>query len=339
MTRAARLRCCAAVVAAALAAAFQVSPATAAGDEPAGVVAVQLGRVQQLQQPEPTRGARVRRRPAADESREPALDQTPRHRRHDTGVRPELRGDRAGLGPRDHARRHDRQRVAGADRRPDRRPEQHVRAAARAASTPASAFTLAGVDRTVNADWYNAKPDGAERAMKRALHRGGAEHAQHVPDDRRRLPRLGVPAEGRHAGQRVPRRHRHRLGVAARRVGQVPRAVRPGRDRDARGRPLAQPRAHVLPAAATAAATTSTTRRYEATPDLGLPRGQGHVPRAGHSTRSTTTWTTRTTSATRSSRPARPRACRTPGSRSALRRRSEQARLAAGLLLPLSRPS
>jgi hypothetical protein len=36
-------------------------------------------------------------------------------------------------------------------------------------------FTLAGVDRTVNADWYNAKINGAERAMKRALHQGGPE--------------------------------------------------------------------------------------------------------------------------------------------------------------------
>ena len=34
-------------------------------------------------------------------------------------------------------------------------------------------FTLVGVDRTVNAAWYNAKPNGAERAMKRALHTGG----------------------------------------------------------------------------------------------------------------------------------------------------------------------
>ena len=30
-------------------------------------------------------------------------------------------------------------------------------------------FTLAGVDRTVNADWYYANPGGKERAMKRAL--------------------------------------------------------------------------------------------------------------------------------------------------------------------------
>src|SRR5689334_22957947 len=36
-------------------------------------------------------------------------------------------------------------------------------------------FTLAGVDRTVNLDWYNAKINGAERAMKRALHTGGPE--------------------------------------------------------------------------------------------------------------------------------------------------------------------
>jgi Pregnancy-associated plasma protein-A len=31
-------------------------------------------------------------------------------------------------------------------------------------------FTLAGVTRTVNADWYFANPGGKERAMKRALH-------------------------------------------------------------------------------------------------------------------------------------------------------------------------
>ena len=36
-------------------------------------------------------------------------------------------------------------------------------------------FALAGVDRTVNADWYNARINGSERAMKRALHTGGPE--------------------------------------------------------------------------------------------------------------------------------------------------------------------
>ena len=36
-------------------------------------------------------------------------------------------------------------------------------------------FTLAGVDRTVNADWFYANPGGDERAMKRALHTGGPE--------------------------------------------------------------------------------------------------------------------------------------------------------------------
>jgi hypothetical protein len=34
-------------------------------------------------------------------------------------------------------------------------------------------FQLAGVTRTVNADWYFANPGGKERAMKRALHTGG----------------------------------------------------------------------------------------------------------------------------------------------------------------------
>jgi hypothetical protein len=37
-------------------------------------------------------------------------------------------------------------------------------------------FTLAGVTRTDNADWFNAKPAGThEHSMKRALHRGGPE--------------------------------------------------------------------------------------------------------------------------------------------------------------------
>ena len=36
-------------------------------------------------------------------------------------------------------------------------------------------FTLAGVDRTVNADWFYAYPGGAEHQMKRALHTGGPE--------------------------------------------------------------------------------------------------------------------------------------------------------------------
>jgi Pregnancy-associated plasma protein-A len=36
-------------------------------------------------------------------------------------------------------------------------------------------FTLAGVDRTVNADWFYANPGGAEHQMKRALHTGGPE--------------------------------------------------------------------------------------------------------------------------------------------------------------------
>jgi hypothetical protein len=34
-------------------------------------------------------------------------------------------------------------------------------------------FTLAGLDRTINADWFYANPGGKERAMKRALYRPG----------------------------------------------------------------------------------------------------------------------------------------------------------------------
>ena len=36
-------------------------------------------------------------------------------------------------------------------------------------------FVLASVDRTDNASWFYANPGGAEHAMKKALHRGGAD--------------------------------------------------------------------------------------------------------------------------------------------------------------------
>jgi hypothetical protein len=47
-------------------------------------------------------------------------------------------------------------------------------AGAEGGSNTGFTFTLAGVDRTANAAWYNAGPDTqVERTMKRALHKGG----------------------------------------------------------------------------------------------------------------------------------------------------------------------
>ena len=77
-------------------------------------------------------------------------------------------------------------------------------------------FTLAGVTRTVNADWYYASIGNDERAMKRALHTGGRQRAQHVPDDRRAVPRLGLPAGHRQQGQRVSGRRSSSTGSRCR---------------------------------------------------------------------------------------------------------------------------
>ena len=88
--------------------------------------------------------------------------------------------------------------------------------------------------------------------------------------------------------------------------------VRPGRDRHARGRPLARPRAHVLRRAATPRATSSTTRRPSARRPRAARRARTPARRPAR-TRSTTTWTTPTTAATRSSRPASRSGCATPG--------------------------
>ena len=56
-------------------------------------------------------------------------------------------------------------------------------------------FELAGVTRTDNAEWYNARAGGnAERDMKKTLHRGGFETLNVYTNTRRRLPRLRLPA-------------------------------------------------------------------------------------------------------------------------------------------------
>ncbi len=93
--------------------------------------------------------------------------------------------------------------------------------------------------------------------------------------------------------------------------------LRPGRDRHARGRPLAQPRAHVRgrlqPLGRLRGRHPADARRRRTAARRARTLAASRV-----SIRSTTTWTTRTTRATRSSRGARPCAHRTHGCATAL---------------------
>ena len=160
----------AALAAAALVAALQVSPATAAGTSRQtswlcnSAEFSSFSSLSRIASPgfATARGGR---------SREPAQDET-----LDTGdtTRRTTRTsrERAGLGARDHAGRNHRQRLAGII------DDQiavlnNTYAGGEGGVDTGFRFTLVGVDRTVNADWYNAEANGAERAMKRALHRGG----------------------------------------------------------------------------------------------------------------------------------------------------------------------
>ena len=116
--------------------------------------------------------------------------------------------------------------------------------------------------------------------MKRALHQGGDNALNIYPTTAG--PYLGwayCPTIVKH-GQRLPGRHRHRLGVDARRVDALRGPLRPGRDRDARGRPLARPRAHV-PGRLQRKGDYVDDTPAELTPTSGLPGRQGHVPGAG----------------------------------------------------------
>ena len=173
---------------------------------------------------------------------------------------------------------------------------------------------LAGVTRTDNADWFYAGIGGTnEHTMKQTLHQGGTDALNlysttagaylgwaYLPDI------LTKPGQAYLDGvvfdwESIPRR-----------LGHLRRPVRPGRDRDPRGRPLAQPRAHLL----RRLQRQRRLRRRHAGPedaDAAAARRARTPARSRASTRSTTTWTTPTTPATRSSRPARRSGCATPG--------------------------
>ena len=102
-------------------------------------------------------------------------------------------------------------------------------------------FSLASVDRTTNADWYFMTSSLDERAAKDALHRGDASHLNLYTNEGAGF--LGWATFPKDAGGRstldgvvVA------AGLAARREH---RQLRPGQDRDARGRPLAGALPHV----------------------------------------------------------------------------------------------
>ena len=109
-------------------------------------------------------------------------------------------------------------------------------------------FKLAGVTRTDNARLVLREPRRRRRAQDEAgAQAGRRQRAQPVLDDRGRLPRLGVPARHHEKpGQRVLDGVVFDWESIPRHLGHLRGPLRPGRDRHARGRPLAEPRAHVL---------------------------------------------------------------------------------------------
>ena len=122
-------------------------------------------------------------------------------------------------------------------------------------------FRLAGIDRTNNTAWFNAGPGtSAERAMKKALHRGDASDLNiyltsgeaflgwaYFPSTYKTKPWIdGIVIDWESMLHTSPRLR-----------GQV----RPRQDGDARGRPLARARSRLRREAATRRATTWTTRR------------------------------------------------------------------------------
>ncbi len=165
--------------------------------------------------------------------------------------------------------------------------------ASRAARTPASASCWRG-SRARRRHWYFAKSGGSdEHAMKRALRRGGAETLNLYATDGAGYLGYAFLPEYYQARPGVPRRHRLQLAVRAEVVDRLRGPVRPRLDGDARGRPLARSRAHVLRRLQRQGRLR---RRHPAmlTPTRGCPEGKDTCP-TRVSTRSTTTWTTPTT--------------------------------------------
>ena len=107
-------------------------------------------------------------------------------------------------------------------------------------------FALAGVDRTNNATWYASKGGGAEHAMKTALKTGG-DNTMNVYTTSgggylgyAYLPEITNTAQAYLDGIVIDWK------TVPGRLERVRRPVRRGRHARPRGRPLAEPRAHVL---------------------------------------------------------------------------------------------
>ena len=115
-------------------------------------------------------------------------------------------------------------------------------------ATSGFSFQLAGVTRTDNADWFYANPGGvAEHSMKDTLRQGG-------PTPSTTTRRRRATSSAGHTCRRSRRSRARPTSTASWSTGsrcrarrRPMRAVRPGRDGHARGGPLAQPRAHLLP--------------------------------------------------------------------------------------------
>ena len=173
-------------------------------------------------------------------------------------------------------------------------------------------FTLAGVTRTDNAAWYNARINSnPEREMKKTLHRGGFDTLN-----------VYTNLAGGYLGYAylpgLPDSHLWQDGIVLN-WESMPDAspTFEGRStsasRSCTRRATGSTSSTRSSAPATPRATSSTTRRRCASRRAAAPRARTPAASRG-STRSTTTWTTRTTPVTTSSRRVRSAGCRTAGS-------------------------
>jgi hypothetical protein len=173
-------------------------------------------------------------------------------------------------------------------------------------------FTLAAVDRTNNAAWFDAEPGSAEEfALKAALKRGDSSALNVYSTSGAQDALLGWAY---YPSITVQQKHAVLDGVVIN-WGSMPggpfgTAFSPTRSptRPATGSAWPTPSRAI----ATARATASATRRRSSSRRAGAPSTRTHA-RSRASTRSTTTWTTRSTAATRSSHPTRSAGCSSSG--------------------------
>ena len=165
--------------------------------------------------------------------------------------------------------------------RADRRPQQHVRGR-RGRGQDRLQFKLAGVTRTDNAAWFYAGPGGNnEHSMKAALHQGGPDALNFYTTTAgdflgwAYLPDI-VTKPGQAYLDGVVVDWESLPGTSTTYAGRYDQ----GETGDARGRPLAEPRAHVLRRLQREGRLRRRHAR-RAHADVGLPGGEGHLPRAG----------------------------------------------------------